>query len=93
MRIKIDFKCLALRLEHVDNTFVSELMLLNFVMKMTKYRDLKNLMEVYIQNFFLVDQPQPEKLYKKHINELLKLISPEDCVIQPKSIRAAMTQP
>lgn len=50
-------------------------------------------MEVDIQNFFLVDQPQPEKLYKKHINELLKLISPEDCVIQPKSIRAAMTQP
>lgn len=81
MRIKIDFKCLALRLEHVDNTFVSELMLLNFVMKMTKYRDLKNLMEVDIQNFFLLDQPQPEKLYKKNMNELLKLISAEDCVI------------
>lgn len=56
-------------------------MLINFVMKMTKYRDLKNLMEVDIQNFFLLDQPQPEKLYKKNINELLKLISPEDCVI------------
>jgi hypothetical protein len=55
MRIKIDFKCLALRLEHVDNTFVSELMLLNYIVKMTKFRDLKSMMDVDIQNFFLLD--------------------------------------
>jgi hypothetical protein len=55
MRIKIVFKCLALRLEHVDNTFVSELMLLNYIVKMTKFRDLKSMMDVDIQNFFLLD--------------------------------------
>ena len=55
MRMKIEFKCLALKLEHVDNTFVSELMLQNFIIKMTKFRDLKGLMEVDIQNFFVLD--------------------------------------
>ena len=48
MRLKIDFKNLALRLEHVDNTFVSELMLLNYVVKIRKYRDLKSIMDVDI---------------------------------------------
>lgn len=42
MRLKIDFKCLCLRLEHIDQSFLSELMLLNMSIKMTKYRDFKN---------------------------------------------------
>jgi len=55
MRIKIDFKCLCLRLEHIDQSFLSELMLLNMSLKMTKFRDFKNNMEVDIQNFFIFD--------------------------------------
>ena len=42
MRLKIDFKCMSLRLEHIDQSFLSELMLLNLSIKMTKFRDFKN---------------------------------------------------
>ena len=55
MRLKIDFKCLSLKLEHIDQSFLSELMLLNMTIKMTKFRDFKNHLEVDIQNFFIFD--------------------------------------
>ena len=87
MRIKIDFKCLSLRLEHIDQSFLSELMLLNMSLKMTKYRDFKSNLEVDIQNFFILDSMQPMKSYKKDSGEILRLIQLEDCVIQPKHIR------
>ena len=81
MRIKIDFKCLSLRLEHIDQSFLSELMLLNMSLKMTKYRDFKSNLEVDIQNFFILDSMQPMKSYKKDSGEILRLIQLEDCVI------------
>ena len=39
MRIQIVLRCLSLRLEHIDKTFLSELMLVNAAIKITKYRD------------------------------------------------------
>jgi len=81
MRLKIDFKCMSLRLEHIDQSFLSELMLLNLSIKMTKFRDFKNNMEVDIQNFFIFDSQQPLKIYKREIGEILQSIQSEDCVI------------
>jgi hypothetical protein len=81
MRLKIDFKCMSLRLEHIDQSFLSELMLLNLSINMTKFRDFKNHMEVDIQNFFIFDTQQPFKIYKREIGEILQSIQSEDCVI------------
>ena len=72
MRLKIDFKSMSLRLEHIDQSFLSELMLLNLSIKMTKYRDFKNQIEVDIQNFFIFDAQQPPKVYKREISEILQ---------------------
>lgn len=63
MRLNIDFKCLCLQLEHIDTSFLSELMLLNFSLQMIRYRDFKNNMEIFIQNFFIFDKAQPKKIY------------------------------
>jgi hypothetical protein len=56
-------------------------MLLNLSIKMTRFRDFKNYMEVDIQNFFIFDSQQPLKIYKREIGEILQSIQSEDCVI------------
>jgi hypothetical protein len=48
MRIKVLFKCLSLRLEHIDGSFLAELMLANLLVNMIKFRDFKNILEVQI---------------------------------------------
>jgi hypothetical protein len=73
--------CLSLRLEHVDQSFLSELMFQKMVLKMTKYKDYKNDMAVKILNFFIFDKPQPPKLFTcNDSSKLLKLLSFNDCV-------------
>lgn len=57
MRIKVTFQCLSLRLEHMDATFLAELMFHQMSLKMTKYRDFKSDMNVAILNFFIFDKP------------------------------------
>jgi hypothetical protein len=59
MNININFKCLSLKLEHIDKSFLSDLMLVNSVLQMTKFRDFKNILELKIQNLFIFDKPQP----------------------------------
>ena len=71
MRIKIDFSCMAIRLEHIDRSFLSELMLVNMVLKMIKYKDYKNVMDIKIQNFFIFDRKQQINLNSlQNMNEI-----------------------
>lgn len=67
MRIKVNFKCLSLKLEHIDRSFLAEMMLQNLAVKMTKYRDYKGSISVRIRNFFIFDKIQPSKLFKNDI--------------------------
>lgn len=56
MRMKISFKCLSLRLQHIDKSFLSELMLMNTSINIVKHRDYLNNMNIHIKNFFIFDR-------------------------------------
>jgi hypothetical protein len=56
MRINVKFKLLSLKLEHIDHSYLAELIFSNLRVKMIKHRDYKNQMVVTIQNFFLIDK-------------------------------------
>lgn len=93
MRINVTFKCLALRMEHIDHSFLAEMMFSNLRIRMIKYRDYKNEMTVNIQNFFIFDKAQSSKLLlQADLSELVKVISNEDCVIQPNSFKQILKQ-
>lgn len=96
MRISVSFKCLALKMEHIDQSFLAEMMFSNLRVRMVKYRDYRNEMTVNITNFFIFDKAQsPKLLLQPDLAELVRTLSNDDCVIQPNSLKHLLnpTQP
>ncbi len=53
MRIKLKFKALSIKLRHLDGSFLSELILFNLGVNITKYMDYTSKQIVKIENFYI----------------------------------------